>query len=36
MEEMAKEIKVRQNAQICLAEMDEDRNMKDRIGAQIA
>jgi hypothetical protein len=33
MEEMAKEIKVRQNAQIRLAEMDEDRNMKDRIGA---
>jgi hypothetical protein len=33
MEEMAKEIKVRQNAQIRLVEMDEDRNMKDRIGA---
>jgi hypothetical protein len=36
MEKMAKEIKVRQNAQIRLVEMDEDRNMKNGIRTQIA
>jgi hypothetical protein len=33
---MAKEIKVWQNSQIRLAEMDEDCNMKNGIAAQIA
>jgi hypothetical protein len=33
---MAKEIKVWQNAQIHLTEMDEDCNMKNGIRAQIA
>ena len=35
-EEVAKEIKMRKNAKISLAEMDEDRDMKDGVWAHIA
>ena len=35
-EEVAKEIEMRKNAKISLAEIDEDRDMKNGIRAQIA
>ena len=35
-EEVAEEIKMRKNAKISFIEMDEDRDMKDGIQAQIA